>query len=60
MASLKLEIMLIETTIKNFTKSLKNHKVSIKMQLSLFPDMTKIINFWSKILMFAELKGCVT
>ena len=52
--------MLIETTIKNFTKSLKNHKVSIKMQLSLFPDMTKIIKFWSKILMFAELKGCVT
>ena len=60
MASLKLEITLIETTIKNFTKSLKNHKVSIKMQLSLFPDMTKIINFWSKILMFAELKECVT
>ena len=60
MASLKLEITLIETTIKNFTKNLKNHKVSIKMQLSLFPDMTKIINFWSKILMFAELKECVT
>ena len=55
---MKIATLLMQTTFNNLEKKIR--KKCIKMQfLSVFPDITKLINSAKKMLKLSEIKECV-
>ena len=46
-------------SLEKLNQSQKNHKSCFKMELLFFSHAKKSANFWCKMMMSAELKGCV-